>query len=133
MFLSLPVPACLPCSEYLEKNYAETSGKDTLKLALKALVEVVEGSSKNIEVAVVEKEGALRFLTGAVGCAELQGGLAAVWTGGEHLYSRERKSRCLACPSCSCGRGERMPARCSLDPAAPAAPAPLQMRRWMPW
>ena len=36
-----------------------------MKLALKALVEVVEGSSKNIEVAVVEKEGALRFLTGA--------------------------------------------------------------------
>ncbi|KAI3438232.1 hypothetical protein D9Q98_000669 [Chlorella vulgaris] len=48
--------------EYLEKNYAETSGRETMKLALKALVEVVEGSSKNIEVAVVEKEGGLRFL-----------------------------------------------------------------------
>ncbi|KAL4452376.1 hypothetical protein ABPG75_008038 [Micractinium tetrahymenae] len=48
--------------EFLEKNYAETSGRDTLKLALRALVEVVEGSSKNIEVAVVEKEGGLRFL-----------------------------------------------------------------------
>ncbi|KAL4857342.1 Proteasome subunit alpha type-7 [Chlorella vulgaris] len=48
--------------EFLEKNYAETSGRETMKLALKALVEVVEGSSKNIEVAVVEKEGGLRFL-----------------------------------------------------------------------
>ncbi|KAL4450061.1 hypothetical protein ABPG77_010730 [Micractinium sp. CCAP 211/92] len=48
--------------EYLEKNYAETSGRDTLKLALRALTEVVEGSSRNIEVAVVEKEGGLRFL-----------------------------------------------------------------------
>ena len=44
-----------------------------MKLALKALVEVVEGSSKNIEVAVVEKEGALRFLTGAHAC---------LWVGG---------------------------------------------------
>ncbi|KAI7844186.1 hypothetical protein COHA_002321 [Chlorella ohadii] len=49
--------------EYLEKNHAETSGRDTLKLALRALTEVVEGSSKNIEVAVVEKEAGLRFLT----------------------------------------------------------------------
>lgn len=49
--------------EYLEKNFAETSGRDTLKLALRALTEVVEGSSKNIEVAVVEKETGLRFLT----------------------------------------------------------------------
>lgn len=48
--------------EYLEKNYAETSGRDSLKLVLRALTEVVEGSSKNIEVAVVEKEGGLRFL-----------------------------------------------------------------------
>lgn len=55
---------CSLCREYLEKNYAETSGRETMKLALKALVEVVEGSSKNIEVAVVEKEGGLRFLAG---------------------------------------------------------------------
>ncbi|GAB4818766.1 hypothetical protein N2152v2_005812 [Parachlorella kessleri] len=51
--------------EYLEKNYAETAGRDTPKLALKALMEVVEGSSKNIEVAVVEKDTGLRFLTDA--------------------------------------------------------------------
>lgn len=48
--------------EFLEKNYAETGGRDTLKLALRALTEVVEGSSKNIEVALVEREGGLRFL-----------------------------------------------------------------------
>lgn len=58
-------PPPLPTSrEYLEKHYAESSGQDTLKLALRALTEVVEGSSKNIEVAVVEKETGLRFLTG---------------------------------------------------------------------
>lgn len=56
--------------EFLEKNYAETSGRDTLKLALRALTEVVEGSSKNIEVAVVEKEGGLRFLAGERGRAQ---------------------------------------------------------------
>ena len=51
--------------EYLEKQWVESSGRDSVKLALRALTEVVEGSSKNIEVAVVEKEGGLRFLTGA--------------------------------------------------------------------
>ena len=49
--------------EFLEKNYAETSGKDTLKLALSALTEVVEGSAANIELAVVERGAAPRFLT----------------------------------------------------------------------
>lgn len=33
-------PASPPRSEYLEKNFAETSGRDTLKLALRALTEV---------------------------------------------------------------------------------------------
>lgn len=49
--------------EYLEKNYAETSGRDTLKLAVKALTEVVEGSSANIELAVVETGAGPRFLS----------------------------------------------------------------------
>ena len=49
--------------EYLEKNYAETEGRETLKLAVKALTEVVEGSASNIELAVVEKGAAPRFLT----------------------------------------------------------------------
>lgn len=44
-----PISTCPPtpprsvppgCSEYLEKNFADTSGRDTLKLALKALMEV---------------------------------------------------------------------------------------------
>lgn len=43
--------------EYLEKNYEETSGDDTVKLALKALIETVEASAKNIEVAVTTKDG----------------------------------------------------------------------------
>lgn len=65
------MPACAPSHthntpsrEYLEKHYTEGSGRDTLKLALRALTEVVEGSSKNIEVAVVEQGTGLRFLTG---------------------------------------------------------------------
>jgi 20S proteasome subunit alpha 4 len=49
--------------EYLEKNYAATSGRDTAKLALRALTEVVEGSSKNVELAVVKKDEGLKFLT----------------------------------------------------------------------
>ena len=40
--------------EYLEKNWKETRGKDTLQLALKALMEVVEAGSKNLEVALME-------------------------------------------------------------------------------
>lgn len=49
--------------EYLEKNYEETSGRNTLKLALKALIEVVEGSSANLELAVIEKDAGPRFLS----------------------------------------------------------------------
>ena len=49
--------------EYLEKNWTDTAGRDTLKLAVKALVEVVEGSSSNIELAVIEKDAAPRFLS----------------------------------------------------------------------
>ena len=50
--------------EYLEKNYAETSGRDTIKLAVKALTEVVEGTSSNIELAVIEAGGGgPRFLS----------------------------------------------------------------------
>eukprot|EP00887_Chlorella_sp_A99_P004816 scaffold4.g4816.t1 len=51
--------------EFLEKNYAETSGRDTIKQAIKALTEVVEASSKNIEIAVVERDTGLRFLPDA--------------------------------------------------------------------
>ena len=43
--------------EWLEKQYAETSGEETVKLAVRALLELVEPSSKNIEIAVTTKEG----------------------------------------------------------------------------
>ena len=49
--------------EYLEKNYAETSGNDTVKLALKALTETVEAGSKNIEVAVISRDSGAGNLT----------------------------------------------------------------------
>ncbi|KAI3813630.1 hypothetical protein L1987_18359 [Smallanthus sonchifolius] len=42
--------------EFLEKNYKETSGQETVKLAICALLEVSCGG-KNIEVAVMTKEG----------------------------------------------------------------------------
>ena len=41
--------------EYLEKSYEETEGSGTVKLAIKALMEVVEAGSKNLEIAVMEK------------------------------------------------------------------------------
>ena len=48
--------------EWLEKNYTATSGADTVKQAIKALTETVEAGSKNMEIAVVEKDTGLRFL-----------------------------------------------------------------------
>lgn len=49
--------------EYLEKHYSETSGQETVKLALKALLETVEPGSKTVELAVMEKDTGLRVLT----------------------------------------------------------------------
>lgn len=43
--------------EFLEKNYKETSGQETVKLAIRALLEVVESGGKNIEVAVMTRDG----------------------------------------------------------------------------
>lgn len=51
--------------EYMEKHYAELSGKDCIKLAIKSMMESVEAGSKNIEVAVMEAKDnrpGLRFL-----------------------------------------------------------------------
>ncbi|GMN29052.1 hypothetical protein TIFTF001_002277 [Ficus carica] len=61
--------------EFLEKNYKETSGQETVKLAIRALLEasafhiflsksqkVVESGGKNIEVAVMTREQGLRQL-----------------------------------------------------------------------
>jgi 20S proteasome subunit alpha 4 len=42
--------------EYLEKNYKETSGRDTILLVVRALMEVVEAGSKNVELAIMEKD-----------------------------------------------------------------------------
>ena len=47
--------------EFLEKNYDEDTAKDGVKLACRALLEVVEAGGKNIEVAVLRKDG-LRML-----------------------------------------------------------------------
>lgn len=49
--------------EFLEKNYKETAGDETVKLALRALVETVEASAKNLEVAVTTRDGGLKFLS----------------------------------------------------------------------
>lgn len=49
--------------EYLERHFAESSGRDTVKLALRALLETVEPGSKTIELAVMEKETGIRFLS----------------------------------------------------------------------
>lgn len=51
--------------DYLEKQYKETAGKETIKLSIKALTEAVEAGSKSIELAVVEPEKGLRFLDDA--------------------------------------------------------------------
>ncbi|KAI3699353.1 hypothetical protein L2E82_43606 [Cichorium intybus] len=52
--------------EFLEKNYKETSGQETIKLAIRALLEVVESGGKNIEVAVMTKEGLKQLEEGEI-------------------------------------------------------------------
>ena len=49
--------------EYLEKNYDEEAAQDGVKLACRALLEVVEAGGKNIEVAILKKGMELQFLT----------------------------------------------------------------------
>jgi len=49
--------------EFLEKHYSEdqvTTDRGTIKLALKALLEVVQSGSKNMEVAVMRRREPLR-------------------------------------------------------------------------
>lgn len=60
--------------EFLEKNYTETSGAETVKLAVRALLEVVESGGKNIEIAVMTKNEGLRLLDEA----EVEGIVAAI-------------------------------------------------------
>eukprot|EP01089_Gocevia_fonbrunei_P016390 TRINITY_DN505_c0_g1_i1.p1 TRINITY_DN505_c0_g1~~TRINITY_DN505_c0_g1_i1.p1 ORF type:complete len:243 (-),score=70.14 TRINITY_DN505_c0_g1_i1:74-802(-) len=53
--------------EFLEKNYAENlNDNDAIRLAIKALLEVVEAGSDNIEVAVSRKGKPLEFLKDTV-------------------------------------------------------------------
>ena len=47
---------------FLEKNYNENSMLDGVKLACRALLEVVEAGGKNIEVAVLRRGECLRML-----------------------------------------------------------------------
>jgi len=49
--------------EFLEKNYSEETALDGVKLACRALLEVVEAGGKNIEVAVLRKGQDLQFLS----------------------------------------------------------------------
>jgi len=54
--------------EFLEKEYTEeiaSSSEQTLKLAIRSLLEVVESGSKNLEIAVLKKGEDLRFLSDA--------------------------------------------------------------------
>jgi len=51
--------------DFLEQNYTEESSKDkheTIKLTIKALLEVVQSGSKSMEIAVMQKEGGLKIL-----------------------------------------------------------------------
>lgn len=47
--------------EYLEKNYAEVSGNEAIKLCVKSLMEMLEASGKTIELVVMRPDG-LRVL-----------------------------------------------------------------------
>jgi len=48
--------------EWLEKNCGETGGEATIELAVKALMETVEASSKTIEVAAIRKGEGMEIL-----------------------------------------------------------------------
>lgn len=55
-------PSSMAVREFLEKNYSQDIAKDdkeTIKLAVKALLEVVQSSGKNIEIAVMHREKGL--------------------------------------------------------------------------
>lgn len=57
-FLSLLLHSHPPQTrEYLEKNYEEQSGGAVVKLALRALLETLEASSKTVELAVLDASG----------------------------------------------------------------------------
>ncbi|KAN0018813.1 hypothetical protein ACTFIV_007333 [Dictyostelium citrinum] len=43
-------------SEFLEKNYTDVSDEESIKLAVRALLEIVESGNKNIEIAVIRNK-----------------------------------------------------------------------------
>ena len=47
---------CAQAREFLEKHYEEAAGTAAVKLAIRALMETVEASSKSFEIAVMERE-----------------------------------------------------------------------------
>jgi len=49
--------------EFLEKNYNEETAADSVRLACRALLEVVEAGGKNIEIAVLRKDQELQMLS----------------------------------------------------------------------
>ena len=50
--------------EFLEKNYVENMTRASgVKLAMKALLEVVDSGSKNVEVVVITPEGGVEFMS----------------------------------------------------------------------
>ena len=51
--------------EFLEKHFSDevsTSEKETIKLALKALLEVVQSGSKNMEIAIMRSNQPLQVM-----------------------------------------------------------------------
>ncbi|KAG1066269.1 hypothetical protein G6F42_026692 [Rhizopus arrhizus] len=49
--------------EFLEKNYSEEMDeKNTIKLAIKSLLEVVQTGAKNIEIAVMTSDNTVKLL-----------------------------------------------------------------------
>lgn len=54
---------CASVSDYLEKNYKEDmSEQETIEMAVRALLEVVDSSGKNVEVCLMKSDGTLVML-----------------------------------------------------------------------
>merc|ERR1739848_30376 len=51
-----------PILKYLEKNYRETTGAETLTLALQALMVVLKLSSETVEIAILETGRGLKII-----------------------------------------------------------------------
>ncbi|KAF2071667.1 hypothetical protein CYY_007021 [Polysphondylium violaceum] len=48
--------------EFLEKNYTDTSDQESIKLAVRALLEIVESGNKNIEIAIIRRNEPIKLL-----------------------------------------------------------------------